>query len=382
MNDYKIDPFYTFNLYPSESIRQMNPINGAIDIMPNTYYITSYGRVFSTMQNYVKELSTYYLQDGYQVISLNTSGGGRRTFRISRLVCLYFKFFDQCWLYEVDHINGDHKDNHVDNLRWVTHIENMQYAIQNGQVKHTLSEQDVIDIKRRIANNDELYTNIARDYGISPAMITSIKLGKSYGSIKTEYDSVVEELSNQSKLKKYNTITVDMVRNIFNDCKIMSDDDVSKKYNISEYSIYNIRTLRFPYNEIIKDEKPIIRTTPRERLFNDEEAIEIYNCLKSGMSVENVASKYNCGVSLIFDIKLVRNSYANLAKDYGLTPIKDSRRISKDTAIEAYAILAKGCSNKEVQEKYNLSEDTVSNIKFCRKAFEYLRGYGCKPLAR
>jgi len=31
---------------------------------------------------------------------------------------------------EVDHIDGDKKNNHVDNLRWVTHRENINYAME------------------------------------------------------------------------------------------------------------------------------------------------------------------------------------------------------------------------------------------------------------
>lgn len=48
---------------------------------------------------------------------------------------------------EVDHIDGDKSNNNASNLRWVTHLENIRYAEQNGlrEPIHRASKQKMLD---------------------------------------------------------------------------------------------------------------------------------------------------------------------------------------------------------------------------------------------
>jgi len=83
------------------------------------YYISTYGRVFSDKYKKIMSFntSTPYLQIGLH------KNGIRKFYKISRLVALHFlkKTGD-----EVDHIDRNKLNNHVDNLRWVSKSENVR----------------------------------------------------------------------------------------------------------------------------------------------------------------------------------------------------------------------------------------------------------------
>ena len=350
----------------NEELILMKPIPGFTKIIPNSYYLTSTGRIFSTVFNKLNELSPSFTTDGYKMISLINSDGSRTTYRINRLVCLYFNGVPESPKYEVDHIDGIKTNNHYSNLRWVTHKQNMEYAIQNNLFKRDLTEKDIIAIKRLIVEEVPL-VEIARQFGVNPSTITQIKTGKIYTDIKTEYDDKIT-------INHRNYINRETVLNIYNEYEKnpnIFDKDVASKYNVSINTVMKIRNAQFPYSNILAGKAPIEKSTVKQRIFSDEQAIAIYNdCQK--MSVPEVAKKYNCGVSLIFDIKLVRNCYANLATDYGLKPIDTNVKIPEEVALKAYDMLYNGASNKDVQQTLNLGESTVTDIKFCRKSFSYL----------
>ena len=85
------------------------------------YLIYKDGRVYSKKSNIF--LKPRKDTNGYLCVDL-CKNGKRKTFRIHRLVAIHF--IDNlenkpC----VDHIDGNKKNNNIDNLRWVTQIENL-----------------------------------------------------------------------------------------------------------------------------------------------------------------------------------------------------------------------------------------------------------------
>lgn len=379
-----INPFIFFPiLYQDEKIILMKDLPcGEVTVTPNVYYISNYGRIFSLARGNLYQIAISYTQDGYQIVSLNGSvPGSRRTYRINRLVLLYFNYIPNSWNYDSDHIDGDKNNNYIGNLRWVTHKENMESAIKNGIVKRMFDENDIIDIKRRLVNG-ESNISIANLYNTTADNIGAIKRGISYKDIVTDYDEILEKNRPRKIHIRYNNISDDMVISIYNEALTNTNDqDIANKYNVTKNTVLSIRLLQYPFNTILgPNKKPIIREA-NKRLFDDETAIKIYNEMKNGATSKYIKDKYNCAGSVVFDIRLVRNNYSNLNTEYGLEPLSDSRRISKEIAIEAYKMLEAGTSNKDVQSSLNLSEDTVSNIKFCRKAFSYLSTeFNLKPL--
>ena len=92
-----------------------------IEGYPN-YLIYEDGKVFSKKRN--KFLKPRINTNGYYCIDL-CENGKQKTYKIHRLIAIHYIPNPENKR-EVDHINRDRSDNKIENLRWVSHLENMQ----------------------------------------------------------------------------------------------------------------------------------------------------------------------------------------------------------------------------------------------------------------
>lgn len=92
--------------------------------------------------------------------------------------------------FEVNHINRDPRDNRIENLEYMTHLENIRYRLpgswagvgapygeRNGSAK--LTEANVIEIKRRLAEG-AMQKTLAAEYNVSQLAIHKIATGKTW----------------------------------------------------------------------------------------------------------------------------------------------------------------------------------------------------------
>ena len=112
---------------------------------------------------------------GYYVVSLcNKATKSKRTIDVHILVAKAF-CKQPVGDVEVNHIDGNPRNNFWRNLEWITHAENMQHAALIDLLGK-LSIADVRQIRARAASGD-LHRKIAVDYGVHESTINKTVKG-------------------------------------------------------------------------------------------------------------------------------------------------------------------------------------------------------------
>lgn len=117
------------------------------------FQVSNFGNVYSKRTN--KVLKQTVSRKGYSSISTRIGGRNGKCYnlRIHRLVAEAFipnpDVKDQ-----VNHIDGDKLNNHVDNLEWNTQFENMQHAFRLGLMD--LSKLEINNINSRLISDEDV----------------------------------------------------------------------------------------------------------------------------------------------------------------------------------------------------------------------------------
>lgn len=109
---------------------------------PDTLMVSNMGRVH-TKDRYVnsgkgvrlvkgKLLKLSNDKDGYKLIGHAYKGERRKTLKVHRLVLQTFSPIENMDKMDVNHKDGDKENNELENLEWVTHLENIRHAIETG----------------------------------------------------------------------------------------------------------------------------------------------------------------------------------------------------------------------------------------------------------
>lgn len=142
------------------------------------YLVSSLGNV-KTINGKLKKV-VYDSKNDYGYVELWKNNKGKK-FRIHRLVAETF-IPNNLGKEQVNHIDGDKKNNCVSNLEWVTPKENIRYAIENdlSSIKYgsknlasKLKEEDVKYIRENAGINKSV-KELSEIYNVSTTTIYNI----------------------------------------------------------------------------------------------------------------------------------------------------------------------------------------------------------------
>lgn len=163
----------------------------------NRYQVSTYGRVRSVpryVSNHTGELlvkgkvlSQRTNKKGYMCIDIVRNDGKRCYYGVHRLVALTF-LQNPLNKPQVNHIDGNKVNNHIDNLEWCTNSENEKHAFRMGLNKVSGRAGKP---KRRVAKIDlntgetlgvyESIAEAAKENGIASSSNISLCCKKTYG---------------------------------------------------------------------------------------------------------------------------------------------------------------------------------------------------------
>lgn len=128
---------------------------------------------------------------GYSKVSLSRNNK-RKTYAVHRIVATAFVPMVN-GKNEVNHINGDKRDNRADNLEWCTRAENEMHAFRVLGKKPTaywsskprkFARRLTDEQARAIRSDDRTSREIAKEYGVSKTTISNIKKRKIYAEVE------------------------------------------------------------------------------------------------------------------------------------------------------------------------------------------------------
>lgn len=116
---------------------------------------------------------------GYRQVHLYEEGAGANQY-IHRLVLDAFVGSAPDGT-ECNHKDGDKTNNHVDNLEWVSHTENIRHAYDNGLCGAAKLSPEIAEMIRKVyALGQHTQEQIGQMFGINQQMTSNIVRGESW----------------------------------------------------------------------------------------------------------------------------------------------------------------------------------------------------------
>lgn len=191
----KIKPFAILNNIDFLSGEEWRTIfDPEYDIKPY-YYISNYGRVYSTSRNN-GQLRTLVLDEhGYYRVQLCLNDGSGRYFPVHRLVLYTFGYIDGCEQLQVNHKDTIKTNNHISNLEWCTCKENIRHAVEAGVFgalacnnSNSTTTDEQVDMVCRLWIKGKTCVEISTITGVSQSNIYNIIYGSTRKNISSKYN--------------------------------------------------------------------------------------------------------------------------------------------------------------------------------------------------
>lgn len=174
--------------------------NDVPNIVPGRYKVSTWGRFYDCFNG--KYYPTENVKStSYPLVHIQFIDGSYKTLKIHHIVLKKFKVFDykdESYT-DVDHKDGIRYHNWVWNLETVTHKENIQRCVKNGQYPLCENQQNAVLTNDQVHKICDL---ISKGYMVSEIvkilkpeipiiskhLISDIKFGRNYSTISKNYD--------------------------------------------------------------------------------------------------------------------------------------------------------------------------------------------------
>lgn len=152
------------------------------------YYATIDGRIFGTRN--MTYLSPRISHDGYELVHLFNDKGDYQPWRVSRIIATAF-IENPEHKDTVDHIDGNRRNNHASNLRWMWMFENDDQR----RFKHGIPTEKIREICRYLESGMG-QTEAAKRAGVGRHVVKDLQYG-SYYRITKDYN--IPRYANQKR---------------------------------------------------------------------------------------------------------------------------------------------------------------------------------------
>lgn len=163
------------------------------------YEVSNMSRIKSVDRCFVRNGVTVYLKGqllkqhlskrGYWCVKLS-NGGKTKTKTVHRFVGLFIK--NPQSLPDINHKDGNKTNNHIDNLEWCNHTQNMQHAIKNGLINRLSGEDNKLTKKIKDKETGKVYPTIrhaVNEIGINRNTLVSYLSGHRNNKTNLVYSS-------------------------------------------------------------------------------------------------------------------------------------------------------------------------------------------------
>lgn len=143
------------------------------------YEVSNIGHVRNVATGYVRKPAE---TKTHLILTLPRDDGSKTTLNVGALVLMAF-VGPRPAKHDTSHLNGNFRDNRLDNLAWETRKENCQRKIEHGtniaprgadHPKAKLNEAKVQDIRTRLADGARVI-DLAREHSVAKSLIWAIR---------------------------------------------------------------------------------------------------------------------------------------------------------------------------------------------------------------
>ena len=189
-------------IIPSQNNLFMNELwfNLSDRVVPNVapiFSISTWGRVFNRETKNILPKDIMYDKNHYITVRLKAIDNSPIHVQLHRITLLSFNYVDNSDSLEVNHKDGIKYHNWIWNLEWMSHIDNMNHAVENGLFRYgedhsnsKLTNEQADEICRLISEGKtptEIKEIVNIEYCNIPKIVQNIKLGYSWKNLAKKW---------------------------------------------------------------------------------------------------------------------------------------------------------------------------------------------------